>query len=231
MADTHYILTGGAFGKNSHLLWFLRQKWGLIEPWEILSGLKALSSLLNHKCNWSFKKPPALFTRMMTRNLETPENFMIGFSRHCISRELTNALLQKYNLIGGYVSSKSDHQILWCFQIPCHHVGENYRWFYEWSITFLVQQRWHVLMQVFSSQSISYTHIGIPWLYIFLPSRRSKIWNKTVHSFHSLEENIGDICDDLQKMCFVVVFLKKNSFEILTNLQCTWLDWLTVQKE
>ena len=55
MADTHYILTGGAFGKNSHLLWFLRQKWGLIEPWEILSGLKALSSLLNHKCNWSFK--------------------------------------------------------------------------------------------------------------------------------------------------------------------------------
>ena len=66
--------------------------------------------------------------------------------------------------------------------------------------------------QVFSSQSISYTHIGIPWLYIFLPSRRSKIWNKTVHSFHSLEENIGDICDDLQKMCFVVVFLKKKFF-------------------
>ena len=110
------------------------------------------------------------------------------------------------------------------------HVRENYRWFFEWSITFLVQQRWHVLMQVFSSQSISYTHIFHDCTF-FLPSRRSKIWNKTVHSFHSLEENIGDICDDLQKMCFVVVFLKKNSFEILTNLQCTWLDWLTVQKE
>ena len=49
----------------------MRQKWGLIEPWEILSGLKALSSLLNHKCNWSFKKPlPRTFHRMMTRNLE-----------------------------------------------------------------------------------------------------------------------------------------------------------------
>ena len=48
-------------------------------------------------------------------------------------------------------------------------------------------------------------------------------------------ENIGDICDDLQKnveekrCCFVLK--KKNSFENLTNLQCTWLDWLTVQKE
>ena len=106
------------------------------------------------------------------------------------------------------------------------HVRENYRWFFEWSITFLVQQRWHVLMQVFSSQSISYTHIGIPWLYIFLPSRSSKIWNKTVHSFHSLEENIGDICDDLQKMCFVVVFLKKillKSWQIFNVLD--WTDW------
>ena len=37
----------------------------------------------------------------------------------------------------------------------------------------------------------------------------------TVHSFHSLEENIGDICDDLQKMCFVVVFLKKKFFSNL----------------
>ena len=81
-------------------------------------------------------------------------------------------------------------------------------------------------MQVCSSQSISYTHIGIPWLYIFLPSRRSKIWNKTVHSFHSLEENIGDICDDLQKMCFVVVFLKKillKSWQIFNVLD--WTDW------
>ena len=49
-------------------------------------------------------------------------------------------------------------------------------------------------------------------VHFFLPSRRSKIWNKTVHSFHSLEENIGDICDDLQKMCFVVVVLKKKFF-------------------
>ena len=104
------------------------------------------------------------------------------------------------------------------------HVRENYRWFFEWSITFLVQQRWHVLMQVFSSQSISYTHIFHDCTF-FLPSRRSKIWNKTVHSFHSLEENIGDICDDLQKMCFVV-FLKKillKSWQIFNVLD--WTDW------
>ena len=63
-------------------------------------------------------------------------------------------------------------------------------------------------------------------VHFFLPSRRSKIWNKTVHSFHSLEENIGDICDDLQKMCFVVVFLKKillKSWQIFNVLD--WTDW------
>ena len=77
---------------------------------------------------------------------------------------------------------------------------------------------------VFESVYIIYPYI--PWLYIFLPSRRSKIWNKTVHSFHSLEENIGDICDDLQKMCFVVVFLKKillKSWQIFNVLD--WTDW------
>ena len=73
------------------------------------------------------------------------------------------------------------------------HVRENYRWFFEWSITFLVQQRWHVLMQVFSSQSISYTHIGIPWLYIFChqedlkygikPFILSILWKKILVTF------------------------------------------------
>ena len=84
----------------------------------------------------------------------------------------------------------------------------------------------YLCLQVFSSQSISYTHIFHDCTFFFLPSRRSKIWNKTVHSFHSLEENIGDICDDLQKMCFVVVFLKKillKSWQIFNVLD--WTDW------
>ena len=103
------------------------------------------------------------------------------------------------------------------------HVRENYRWFFEWSITFLVQQRWHVLMQVFSSQSISYTHIFHDCIFFCHQDLRYGI---TIHSFHSLEENIGDICDDLQKMCFVVVFLKKillKSWQIFNVLD--WTDW------
>ena len=61
-------------------------------------------------------------------------------------------------------------------------------------------------MKVFSVQTLSYIHDCIFFCHQDLR------YGITIHSFHSLEENIGDICDDLQKMCFVVVFLKKKFF-------------------
>ena len=106
------------------------------------------------------------------------------------------------------------------------HVRENYRWFFEWSITFLVQQRWHVLMQVFSSQSISYTHIGIPWLYIFChqedlkygikPFILSILWKKILVTFVMIYKKCASSSSSWKK-----ILLK--SWQIFNVLD--WTDW------
>lgn len=133
---------------------YLRSSWWQknVQSWNTYMGIwyrltrkhlhKYMSSLLNQKCNWSFIKSPVVFTNMMTRNLETSENLMIRFWRNISPNKILFLQKSICKFPRYAVSWKSDHKILWCFQIPRHHAGEKRRRFFEGSITFMVQQRW-----------------------------------------------------------------------------------------
>ena len=105
------------------------------------------------------------------------------------------------------------------------HVHENYRWFFEWSITLLVQQRWHVLMQVFSSQSISYTHIFHDCTFFchqealrygIKPFILSILWKKILVTFVMIYKKCASSSSSWKK-----ILLK--SWQIFNVLD--WTDW------